>query len=202
MTDELTRLPTHRALTPSMFGDGTLAILVDIDGFRWFNCEHGFEEGDRVLPSIASSIARRAETSRRAATYRVGGDEFLVVLPDASLESATAVARSIVDEVHGMQIAYSRRDQPSRTRLEVNAVVVRIAVDMFAKFFGPHGVTEQLRDAVHPAIVAKRLETGVSAGVVAVYDLGEASSLKVPEADARILTRPPFSSNQRRPIHE
>ncbi len=65
-------------------------ISLDLDGFKKFNDEHGHAAGDRLLKSAASawiSVLRSHDI-----ITRMGGDEFLVVLPDCPIEDAIQVA--------------------------------------------------------------------------------------------------------------
>jgi len=67
--------------------------LVDIDHFKRVNDEHGHQVGDQVLVEAA----RRLVESRREtdAVGRIGGEEFLVILPDAETEAALSVAERL-----------------------------------------------------------------------------------------------------------
>lgn len=167
MADELTGLLTGRDLAPSAFDGQTLALFVDIDGLIWLNERHGHGVGDRSIVMVADAIVGRAKTVRGASNYRIGGDEFLVVLPAFCLDSAIELARAIVEDVRGMQIEYARRDQPSRTKLEVNAVAVRLTTAAFGRYFESCRLTEEFRNYLWEAIDAKKRETGSQAGIVA-----------------------------------
>ena len=69
-------------------------IMVDVDHFKGFNDTYGHQLGDKVLKMVASvmvSIARRATDM----VSRYGGEEFVIVAPDTSLENANLVAERI-----------------------------------------------------------------------------------------------------------
>jgi len=74
-------------------------LMFDIDHFKQINDSHGHPAGDVVLRAVAD-IARTA--FRRIDTVgRIGGEEFLVVLPESNREAAIAVAerlRSLIAE--------------------------------------------------------------------------------------------------------
>ncbi len=61
-------------------------LLVDIDHFKRINDRHGHAAGDAVLTQVAAIL--RASVRRMDATGRLGGEEFLVLLPGTPLERA------------------------------------------------------------------------------------------------------------------
>ena len=72
-------------------------ISLDLDGFKDFNDEHGHAAGDRLLKSAASawnSVLRSEDL-----ITRMGGDEFLVVLPNCSLGVSLRVAARLSEAV-------------------------------------------------------------------------------------------------------
>ncbi len=84
----------ERELSRARRESGLLAVaMVDIDHFKRVNDEHGHQVGDQVLVEAA----RRLVESRREtdAVGRIGGEEFLVILPDAETEAALSVAERI-----------------------------------------------------------------------------------------------------------
>ena len=75
--------------------DHPLAILsCDVDGFKQVNDRYGHQAGDLVLQAF---VARSANCLRNASDWlaRIGGDEFVIVLPETTLPGATAVARKL-----------------------------------------------------------------------------------------------------------
>lgn len=74
-----------------------IAMMMDIDKFKHFNDHFGHSFGDKVLNRVAGKIAQSIRKSDLAG--RFGGDEFLIVLPDAELDDAEEVARRILQSV-------------------------------------------------------------------------------------------------------
>ena len=69
------------------------AVLFDVDHFKKVNDMYGHLFGDQVLRSVASSIRERTRESDLVA--RLGGEEFLVLLPGMKLSQAASVAEAI-----------------------------------------------------------------------------------------------------------
>jgi two-component system cell cycle response regulator len=72
-------------------------MYIDIDHFKQVNDSHGHQAGDDVLREVASRI--KAELRMSDALGRFGGEEFVVLLIDADLDSASMVAHRICASV-------------------------------------------------------------------------------------------------------
>ena len=68
---------------PSACKKSLVCVYIDVNGLHNLNDSQGHEAGDRMLKSVASALL---DTFDPENTYRIGGDEFVVVCPDASLE--------------------------------------------------------------------------------------------------------------------
>src|ERR687895_1654725 len=71
---------------------GALLVL-DLDGFKEVNDNHGHSAGDRVLCGVADALRSRLRTTDIVA--RLGGDEFAVLLPRETAQEAELVCRSL-----------------------------------------------------------------------------------------------------------
>jgi len=96
--DALTCLFSRQAamgiLHKSLEHNGQVALLFcDVDQLRYLNVEFGHERGDAELQRIARDLER---TCAPYPVYRFGGDEFLVILPEHSLEQARQMAERIL----------------------------------------------------------------------------------------------------------
>lgn len=72
-------------------------VMADIDHFKGFNDCYGHETGDRVLQMVAD--VWRATLREQDTIARWGGEEFMVVMPGADLESARMVADRLREAV-------------------------------------------------------------------------------------------------------
>ncbi|WP_189404942.1 GGDEF domain-containing protein [Alteromonas halophila] len=68
-------------------------IVIDIDNFKLLNDNHGHSVGDAVLKHLvksAQTVLRKTDT-----VYRIGGEEFAILMEDASLDDARGLAEKI-----------------------------------------------------------------------------------------------------------
>ena len=115
--DSLTGLDNRRSLmerlreeTERAIRKGTpygLAIL-DVDRFKSINDQFGHEAGDKALCAISEAIQRSLR--EYDVCGRWGGEEFLVLLPETSIESAMQVVERIRTGMEQVQLRFSEDD--------------------------------------------------------------------------------------------
>ena len=140
-TDPLTLLPNRRFVDsvflerihndPSAYFP--ISVLgIDIDHFKRVNDTHGHDAGDQVLKHIAQVMSQTVRNSDVVA--RVGGEEFLVLLPGSPLTAAERVGEKIRQAVESEAIAVkgsalsvtvSCGVATALTDLEINAALKR-----------------------------------------------------------------------------
>jgi diguanylate cyclase (GGDEF)-like protein len=75
------------------YGRSLSLILIDVDHFKAFNDEFGHEVGDKVLVHIAAHCAK--DRRRTDLAGRIGGDELVILMPEAELAEAVGVAERL-----------------------------------------------------------------------------------------------------------
>ena len=121
-SDPLTGLPNRRHLDtilPDAF-DGTAPVcvaVIDLDGFKQVNDEHGYMLGDTVLQEVAGLLERVCR--RNDAVVRLGGDEFVMVLRDTS----PGDARAVFERVRQLIAARTFNGLPTSVRLTASVGV-------------------------------------------------------------------------------
>ncbi|HEY6152068.1 MAG TPA: sensor domain-containing diguanylate cyclase [Gaiellaceae bacterium] len=100
--DPLTRLLNRRALLHALQEAGERAedrnlalVFLDLDNFKQINDRHGHVIGDRVLEKFGSLLNEHVRAEDRA--FRVGGDEFALLLGEAGEPDAREVVARVID---------------------------------------------------------------------------------------------------------
>jgi diguanylate cyclase (GGDEF)-like protein len=98
-TDGLTGLLNHRACQERLkseldaalpYGRPVGVVLIDLDHFKVINDVHGHAEGDRILQAVAPRL--RGVVRETDAVGRLGGEEFLLILPGVDADGAEDAA--------------------------------------------------------------------------------------------------------------
>lgn len=104
--DALTGLASRRAVLDRLeaelrrddrHGRGVAVLLADVDHFKQINDRHGHAAGDRVLRDIADAVTGTVREMDKVG--RFGGEELLIVLPEADEPTALTVANRVLEQV-------------------------------------------------------------------------------------------------------
>ncbi|MGK0248169.1 MAG: diguanylate cyclase (GGDEF)-like protein [Oleispira sp.] len=98
-------------------------LLLDLDHFKHVNDNHGHDVGDEVLKYVSATISHRLRKTDLAC--RLGGEEFGVLLPGASLYRAVCIAETIRKNI--ADVPYIRRD--TLIALTVSIGVAELGLD-------------------------------------------------------------------------
>jgi diguanylate cyclase (GGDEF)-like protein len=119
-SDELTGLHSRRSILSRLRTEWWQAsrgripisvLAIDVDDFKQINDRHGHAVGDQVLRTLASAMTKALRSGD--AVGRVGGDEFLALLPGADLASARRIAQRMQELVSATAfLATAARGEP------------------------------------------------------------------------------------------
>lgn len=135
-TDPLTGLYNRRylldvleqeALRYRRNGRAFAVILGDIDHFKVINDRHGHPCGDAVLVAVAAALRESVRAPDLVARW--GGEEFLVFLPETSLEEAINVARRIQAQLVATPVVHATQRLAVRMTLGVALMRAESSVD-------------------------------------------------------------------------
>jgi len=110
-SDELTGLPSRRALTDALIRlpEFYAVAMIDIDHFKKLNDEHGHAAGDQVLRMIGSTLTRTEGGGR---PFRYGGEEFAVLFPGKSAEESLPYLEDLRETIEASSFTIRGRDRP------------------------------------------------------------------------------------------
>jgi diguanylate cyclase (GGDEF)-like protein len=109
-TDDLTGLPNRRAwnvelekeIARAERDEQQLCVgMIDLDGFKEYNDDHGHQAGDRLLKQMAATWRARLRLTDVLARY--GGEEFVLALPGCELEDALGLVERLRAATPGEQ---------------------------------------------------------------------------------------------------
>lgn len=84
------------------YGKSFSVIMLDLDHFKKINDRFGHAAGDKVLKSVADMIQGRIRKTDCLARW--GGEEFIILLPETSVEDAASLAEELREQLSSMTI--------------------------------------------------------------------------------------------------
>jgi len=109
-TDPVAGCMNHRAMRRRLeeeivraarTGGPLSCLLIDLDNFKLVNDRHGHQAGDAMLRAVVHALVGEFRAFDRVARY--GGDEFVVILPNADLRSAAAAGTRALERLMALE---------------------------------------------------------------------------------------------------
>jgi diguanylate cyclase (GGDEF)-like protein len=187
LTDPLTGLGNRRRLTDHLrleieragrFGRPLGVLVLDLDHFKAINDQYGHQAGDAVLVELAGRV--RQAVREVDLTFRYGGEEFVILLPETDIAGSLTAAERIGDAVR-----HSVFPLPGQSAVE-STDLVSVTVSIGVSVYPRHAHTgSDLLEAADQALYAAK-----AAGRDAVVLAGSGfTSLSVSEEDQLFVNR-------------
>jgi diguanylate cyclase (GGDEF)-like protein len=115
LTDALTGVANRRKFNEAISSDWKLGVrdqkpisllMIDIDDFKRFNDHYGHPEGDKCLIAVANTLRKSIERPIDMLA-RIGGEEFVILLPDTDLDGAEFIAQKVINAFHSLSYPHS-----------------------------------------------------------------------------------------------
>lgn len=129
--DPLTRLGNRLQLQEDLealsaqaerYSHSYCAMLCDIDFFKPYNDTYGHQAGDEVLKKVARMISENLRAGDAA--YRYGGEEFLIILPGQSLQSAGIVGERLRRNIEDLDLTHEAKTPPGVVTISIGLAVL------------------------------------------------------------------------------
>ncbi len=104
-------------------------IAVDVDHFKKFNDTHGHDAGDMVLRAVGAALEQTCDRDEIAC--RIGGEEFMLILPDNTPDEAMTRAEMLRQAVEAVTVRYGEKALP------------RITISVGVAHYPAHGTMPQ-----------------------------------------------------------
>lgn len=112
--DPLTQLWSRRKLAEDLeqitarverYDERYCAVMCDVDHFKLYNDSYGHPAGDQVLQNVARALANACRGGDQI--YRYGGEEFLLILPEQSLDGGRSSGERLRRAVEALDIPHA-----------------------------------------------------------------------------------------------
>ena len=97
--------------------------MIDVDDFKMYNDTYGHLAGDTALKQVAEGIGRFARRPTDLAA-RIGGEEFILVLPSMSRENMEIQADNLRAAVHALNVPHKSSNNDARVTVSVGGASV------------------------------------------------------------------------------
>ena len=162
-TDELTGLGNRRHIAQFLaeeFREAQLSrnplslVAIDLDGFKEINDVHGHKAGDLILRAVGHALQETVRENDFVG--RMGGDEFVIILPDTDSQCSSVVAHRLADRLAAIALTI-RSDEAEEDRT-IEGVRASIGISSYPA--NANSRRALVEDADRTMYVAKNSGTG------------------------------------------
>lgn len=132
-TDELTNIPNRRGFNEII--DQTIQaanqtqntfnlLMIDIDLFKQINDEYGHLIGDSILRYLARSLHN--EVKGQDSVARIGGEEFIIILPNTAYTDAIKVANNIRQKIASCPLQAKSNSKPIHLTISIGVAIYQL----------------------------------------------------------------------------
>jgi len=145
--------PPHESHKPIVF------MMLDIDHFKRFNDHYGHQAGDDCLKMVAEIIGNNLRAGSDLAV-RLGGEEFLAVLPESNLFEGVQIAERIRSDIERHAVEHANSPTAPVVTVSIGVAVVRanahldFAEAIMAADEALYAAKQQGRNRVWPSLTA------------------------------------------------
>lgn len=114
--DDLTGIPSRRALNESLHGVGRryVVAMLDVDHFKKFNDTYGHDVGDQVLKMVAKKMLAVGGNGK---AFRYGGEEFTILFSGKRIADALPHLENVRKNIEEYRMAIRSDDRPKEAAL-------------------------------------------------------------------------------------
>lgn len=133
----------HQVERSSRTGEVFCLASVDVDHFKKFNDNHGHDAGDMVLRAVGSTLERMCVGQELPC--RIGGEEFMVLMPGSTAEAAEAQANALRKSINEITVNYGGKTLP------------KISISVGIAVYPVHGnIPQELMNVADEALYASK----------------------------------------------
>jgi diguanylate cyclase (GGDEF)-like protein len=162
-TDPVAGCMNHRAMRRRLdeeivratrTGSPLSCLLIDLDNFKLVNDIHGHQAGDAVLRAVVHALVGEFRAFDRVARY--GGDEFVVILPNADVRAASAAGARALDRLLVLPVLDGEEDDDSGSGRSTIVTGISASIGV-AQWHAPM-TTDELIEACDVALLRSKRE--------------------------------------------